>query len=456
MKLFVRSVSPAQVIASRTSGSIHRTWLRFGVLALLLIPLLVACGRGSNDSTTGQISWVEGTRPAEGNVPPAATEPLQPTVEVTLVPQPTGPAVESAATEPPVPPTATTGPAVPTKPVVTGEVLTPEQLQDYQPNELGYVPVLMYHNVVQEYTDEERGDVLFRTEDELRGDLQWLYDHDFYAITLREYIENRITAPAGKHPVVLTFDDSRPNQFYYDVADDGTPTLDPHSVVAILEDFFATHPDFGHAALFAILPIHCFDYEEPSQTPFCQQKLQWLVDNGYEVANHTWDHQDLTDVSTDVFLQKVGDTIEFVQQNTGQLDASEALILPYGNFPDTDVNPDALQEWKWIRNGFDYNGQQYQLWTVVAAGAEPAPSPNSTTFDEMSIARIGGKNEPGPGEGNLFLDFWFGQFESRPDLLYTSDGNPDTITVPEDLPPEQQGTLDVEKIESSGKQLIQY
>ncbi len=75
-----------------------------------------------------------------------------------------------------------------------------------------------------------------------------------------------------------------------------------------------------------------------------------------------------------------------------------------------------------------------QLWTVVAAGAEPGPSPNSTAFDEMSIARIGGKDEPGPGEGNLFLDYWFGQFESRPDLLYTSDGNPDTITVPEVLP----------------------
>mgnify|MGYP000635609133 CR=1 FL=1 len=79
----------------------------------------------------------------------------------------------------------------------------------------------------------------------------------------------------------------------------------PIAAIAILEDFFSTHPDFGHTALFAILPIWCFDYEEPEQEPFCQQKLQWLVDHGYEVANHTWDHQDLTDVSADVFLQKI-------------------------------------------------------------------------------------------------------------------------------------------------------
>jgi peptidoglycan/xylan/chitin deacetylase (PgdA/CDA1 family) len=433
-------------------------------VGLLLLPILAACGFGSGDSNGGQISWTQGTRSPDGIAPPVTTETPQPTAATTVMADPT----EPAATTLPTMPAATSAPTVaattaaaptsagPTKPAVTGQLLSPEQLQEFQPNELGYVPVIMYHNIVQQYTGEEEGDVLFRTEEELRSDLQWLYDHDFHVVTMQDYIENRITAPAGKHPVVLTFDDSRPSQFYYNIAADGSVTTDPHSVVGILEDFFSTHPDFGHTALFAILPIHCFDFEEPTQTPYCQQKLQWLVDNGYEVANHTWDHQDMSNVSTDVFLEKVGDTIEFIQENTGQLSAAEALILPYGSFPDTDVNPDAQQEWEWIRNGFDYNGQHYQLWTVVAAGAEPGPSPNSTAFDEMSIARIGGKNEPGPGEGNLFLDYWFGQFESRPDLLYTSDGNPDTITVPEVLPAEQEGLLDTDKIESEGKQLVQY
>lgn len=441
-------------------SSSRRTWLGLLALTLLLAPVLAACGFGSDDGG-GQISWVQGTRPPDEGAIPVPTDAAQPTVAATLV-DPTfqNPAqtIEVAPTVAPTEavPAPTPTVVLPTQPAVTGTILTADQLQEFQPNELGYVPVFMYHNIVQEYTEEQEGDVLFRTEAEFRDDLQFLYENNFYIVTLEEYISNNISAPAGKHPAVLIFDDSRPNQFYYDVAADGSVTTDPDSAVGILEDFFATHPDFGHTAAFAILPIWCFDFEAPDQTQYCQQKLQWLVENGYEVANHTWDHQELGDVSNDVFLQKVGDTTLWLQEQTGQVSASTALILPYGVFPDTDVNPDALQQWEWIRNGFDYDGQFIQLSTVLAAGAEPAPSPNSVSFDPMSVARIGAKDEPGPGEGNLFLDFWFSQFVSRPDLLYTSDGNPDTITVPEELPGEQVGTLDIEKIAAEGKELIQY
>ena len=70
----------------------------------------------------------------------------------------------------------------------------------------------------------------------------------------------------------------------------------------------------------------------------------------------------------------------------------------------------------------------------------------------MSIARIGGKDDPSAGEADLFLNFWFGQFESNPDLLYTSDGNPDTITIPEGY----LNQLDEEKMAAEGKQVITY
>ncbi len=232
--------------------------------------------------------------------------------------------------------------------------------------------------------------------------------------------------------------------------------MDPHSAIGILEDFFSTHPDFGHTAMFGVIGIWCFDFEAPDQTQYCQQKLQWLVDNGYELANHTWDHQDLSNVTTDVFMQKVGDTTIWLQEQTGQESATTAVVLPYGLFPDTDINPDALDQWHMIRDGFDYDGHHIQLISLMAAGAEPAPSPNSINFDPMSVARIGAKDEPSEGEGNLFLDYWFGQFLERPDLLYTSDGNPDTITVPSVLPPEQDGLLDTEKIAAEGKELIEY
>ncbi|HET9660269.1 MAG TPA: hypothetical protein VFP05_08055, partial [Thermomicrobiales bacterium] len=160
------------------------------MIALLLLPILAACGFGSGDSNGGQISWTQGTRPPDGIAPPVSTEAAQPTVATTVMAEPTQP----ATTPLPTMPAATTDPTVaattaatstsaagePAKPAVTGQILSPEQLQEFQPNELGYVPVIMYHNIVQQYTGEEAGDVLFRTEEELRGDLQWLYDHDFY------------------------------------------------------------------------------------------------------------------------------------------------------------------------------------------------------------------------------------------------------------------------------------
>jgi hypothetical protein len=451
----------------RRSLATTQPWLRLAAISLVLLPVLGACGFGSDD-TDGQISWVQGTRPPDGIAPPpVGTEAVQPTVaptDVAVATQAPGQTPDAALTPgatsvpatlaPTVAPT--TAPAEPTKPIVTGQVLSPDQLQEYQPNELGVVPVFMYHNIVQEYGPGEEGDVLFRTEAELREDLQFLYDNNFYIIPYREYIENRITAPAGKHPAVLVFDDSRPNQFYYNVAADGSLAIDPDSAIGILEDFFSTHPDFGHTAMFGVIEIWCFDFEAPDQTQYCQQKLQWLVDNGYEVANHTLDHQDLSDVTTDTFMEKVGGTTLWLQEQIGQESATGAVVLPYGLFPDTDINPEALDQWHMIRDGFDYQGQHVQLISLLAAGAEPAPSPNSINFDPMSVARIGAKDEPSEGEGNLFLDYWYSQFLERPDLLYTSDGNPDTITVPSVLPPEQEGLLDTERIAAEGKELIEY
>jgi Polysaccharide deacetylase len=421
-----------------------RGFLLLGVGALIL-SILAACGYDSDDNNSGQITWHQGTPPgglAQAQQAQSGVAPTQPPV--------TQPAVETAPTNAP---SATTAPAEPTLPMVTGKILSPEELDLYQPNELGGVPVFMYHNIVPEYEDGQEGDVLWRTIDEFKADLQWLYDHDFYVVTMREYITNQISAPAGKHPFVLTFDDSRPSQFYYLVNDDGSVTIDPNSAIAILEAFFAAHPDFGHTAFFDIIPIHCFDFEEPTQEPYCQQKLKWLVDHGYEVGNHTWDHQDLSDVSNETFKEKVGDTVLWLQEQTGVESASTVLILPFGVFPS---GADSETQWDYIRNGFDYDGQRIKLLSVVAAGAEPAPSPANLSFDPMSIARIGAKNEPAAGEADLFLDYWFSQFEERPDLLYTSDGNPDSITIPETGPDELAGALDEEKVAAEGKEVIVY
>jgi hypothetical protein len=457
----------APLEAPRGRWHVRRTLSLVATLALAIV-VLGACSIGGDDDdpddTGGKITWYQGEPPqeiavaltpegdqaeGEGSADQQAPEQAQQppvsageqteetTTEPTPEPEPT------ATTEPE--PTATTG----SQAASTGAILTDEEIAQYEPNELGNVPVLMYHNIVSEYGPGQEGDVLWRTIDEFKADLQWLYDNDFYVIPFYDYVTNQISAPAGKKPFVLTFDDSRPNQFYYLIGDDGSVTIDPDSAVGIMEEFFAAHPDFGRTAFFSILPIWCFDFEAPDQTPYCQQKLQWLVDNGYEVGNHTWDHQDLYDVSNQVFQQKIVDTSDFLLEMAPSGTAHDILILPYGNFPGGD---NAEQQWQWIRNGWTYEGRDFQLLSVVAAGANPAYSPSSIDFDIMSIARIGAKDYPAEGEADLFFDFWFGQFEERPDLLYTSDGNPDTITFPAGY----ADMLDEEKAAAEGKEVITY
>jgi hypothetical protein len=51
---------------------------------------------------------------------------------------------------------------------------------------------------------------------------------------------------------------------------------------------------------------------------------------------------------------------------------------------------------------------------------------------------------------------WLPEFESGGAILYTSDGNPDTVTVPDPLPGSLDGALDPDLIAASGKTLIQY
>ena len=340
-----------------SSGLVWKTTVRLIVMVAILLPLLAACGfGGDDDEKTGQIQWVEGNPPAESALAPTVDTAAPTEAAVTV---PTEPA--PLPTEPPAP-TAVAA-------AVTGTILTEAELAQYQPNELGQVPVLMYHNVVKEYSGNQQGDVLFRTETEIRSDLDWLYANNFYVVPFYDYLNNQIKAPAGKHPVVITFDDSRPNQFRFLVNADGSTSIDPDSAVGILEDFFAAHPDFGRTAFFSILPIWCFDFEEPEQTQFCDQKLQWLVANGYEVGNHTWDHQDLGDVTNDRFQTVIVDTAKFLDQKAPDGRASGILVLPYGVFP-SGTNRDA--QWDMIRNGFVYEGEPYQLTSVVAAGANPA------------------------------------------------------------------------------------
>jgi peptidoglycan/xylan/chitin deacetylase (PgdA/CDA1 family) len=391
-----------------------------GILTAIVIVLALVDVRNQDQSDSGRIVWLPG-------MPSTITDSSQ----KAETPAPTT-----------VPVTATLPPAS------TAAELSPAQRVALKPNELGGIPVLMYHVISPDPPAVDDG--YTRSVAAFKSDLQELYDRNYFVVALADVVEDRINAPAGKHPVALTFDDGTAGQFRYLVAEDGNVSIDPESAVGILESFFVAHPDFGRGGYFAVPSTMCFDWQgtetEPDQTPFCAQKLKWLIDHGYEVGDHTVEHEDLLDLDDDAFEAAVGGGWVGLQTIVPELVPS-ILAMPFGNYPDQDLHPEQRE---WMRSGFVYDGVEIRLQAALMVGANPAASPASTEWDQLYVARIRAY------DGELGSTEWLNTLSSDPSLVYTSDGNPDTITVPSQLPLSLEGTIDKSRLEQEGKQVIRY
>ncbi len=307
-----------------------------------------------------------------------------------------------------------------------------------RPNEVGQLFVLEYHVFT---TDPDQAGRWVRTLDAFRSDLEWLYEHNFAVVPLRDVFLNRIAAPRGKHPVVLTFDDGTAGQFRFLRQPNGTLRVDPNSAVGVLEAMFTEHPDFGRGGHFGVLPFNCFHVpDEPDQEPYCHAKLRWLDDHGYSVGNHTAGHTDLRDVDDATFTSTIGDAFDWAKAFAPN-SSPDILTLPFGDYPDPKKHPEQL---RWLHDGFTYEGRHVQLLGVLMVGGGPAPSPVSVLWDPMKVPRI--------QASDAVLSHWQTYCEANEDLLYTSDGDPDTITVLRDEPPQLQGAFDPDK--AAGKQVV--
>lgn len=409
----------------------------------MLALLLGACrDSGGRDK---QIDWQEGTPPPETltalapTVVPPATETLAPGLSTATEPT----TAQDVAFE--VAPTSTTmslsdGSA-------NGTLLSSSERMQLRPNEMGQIPILMYHEIVESGSTE---DGYTRTVAEFRSDLQLLYDLGYYVVPLRDIVNNEIRAPVGKHPVALTFDDGTANHFRYLIESDGSAAIDPVSAVGILESFFADHPDFGRGGYFAVPPATCFDWQkagaEPDQTPYCAEKLRWLLDHGYEVGNHTLNHGNLRDLDDQSFAAEVGGGWAGLTALVPGLEPN-ILAVPYGNYPDSDKHSKQRQM---MRDGFSYEGMDISIAGALMVGADPAVSPVSTAWDPLYIARIRAY------DGERGSTEWLNRLAQEPDQLYTSDGDPNTITIPAALPPALEGTFNRTRAETEGKIIVEY
>jgi Polysaccharide deacetylase len=172
-----------------------------------------------------------------------------------------------------------------------------------------------------------------------------------------------------------------------------------------------------------------------------------MVDHGYEIGNHTWQHTNLTNIPNQEFMMTLGEPQIYMTNLLGDHpgNASDILTLPYGTTPDGDLHPDQRVM---LRDGFHYNGHQIHFRGALLVGADPAPSPASTHWDKLWIPRVQMFDES--------TDFWFGMIERGEIVVYTSDGNPTTISVPDPLHASLESLFNVEGLTSSGKTIIRY
>jgi hypothetical protein len=90
----------------------------------------------------------------------------------------------------------------------------------------------MYHEIGGKPVRKDPA--LVRTPDQFRQDLETLYAAGFLPVNMSDIASNSIDLPAGKSPVVLTFDDARGSQFKL-IETDNAMKIDPDCALGIMD-----------------------------------------------------------------------------------------------------------------------------------------------------------------------------------------------------------------------------
>ncbi|MCA1824179.1 MAG: polysaccharide deacetylase family protein [Mycobacteriales bacterium] len=279
------------------------------------------------------------------------------------------------------------------------------QARHVHANELGVVPVLMYHEIVP----RRRGE-FDRTPAEFRQELGALYVAGFRPVTAAEYVTGRFRLPAGTSPVVLTFDDAYRNQFAR--LADGRP--DPSTAVGMLLAFARTHPGFRPVATMYV-------NREPFGTPRYAPLLRDLHARGFELGDHTFSHEPLGS-KDDVAVQREIALGQRVITDVVPSAHVTTFALPLGVMP---------QHHQFARRGSS-GGIRYAMDGVFRVGAGPAPSPYSRRFDPGGIPRIRSSAWTG-GPPNFGSAYWLAWLRSHPGKRYVSDGDARFVSFPRSL-----------------------
>ena len=293
-----------------------------------------------------------------------------------------------------------------------------KKLKEDNINELGKVPIMMYHgikNISDSDTSYVGGNVdkdgYTRTVESFRRDLEMYYQKGYRMIKLSDYINGDIDVEYGYSPIIITFDDGNDNNIKVTgLDDDGNIIIDKNSAVGVLEEFKKKYPSYNVTAIFFVTNALF------NQPEYNEKILHWLVDNGYEVGNHTRGHDNFSNIDIYKTQESVGYMYDKLENILGD-EYSKIVALPFGSpYNRTHEN------YKYILDGV-YNEKKYHTEAALRVGWEPEISPFNKDFDKTFLKRCRAYDNNGK---DFDIEMVFRMLETN---RYISDGNMDTIVT---------------------------
>jgi hypothetical protein len=252
------------------------------------------------------------------------------------------------------------------------------------PNESGQIPILEYHLIGETEARWTRERTRFRE------DLELLYQRGYRPITAAELVDNTIDLPAGLSPVVFTFDDASPSHFRYLERPDGTLEIDPTSAVGIWLDFARSKPDWPNKAVFCVLSGAAAGRSffgdkgiEGQKSAWRHQKIRFLVEQGFEICNHTLWHAQL-DKYSDAVVQEQIARLNLAVDSAVPGYQIRTFALPLGVWP-KDRELARRGAWTDPKSGRTI---AYSFDAVLEVAGGPNVSPTDPKFKPHSLNRV--------------------------------------------------------------------
>ena len=284
------------------------------------------------------------------------------------------------------------------------------------PNELGHIPVVEYHLIVDKDAQYSRDRVHFAQ------DLEFIYQKGYRPVTISQLLDRKINLPRGLSPIVFVFDDASPSQFRY-IEKNGQLEIDPTSGMGIWLAFRKKHPDWTNGAVFCMLSGAAAGRSlfgdkgiEGQKSEWRYKKLQFMHEQGFELCNHTLWHANLAKYSDAVVQEQIA---------RGQMAIDSAVpgykvrtfALPLGVWP---KNRALAKSGSWTDPKTKIV-TRYDNQAILEVSGGPTKSPYDPAFNPLSITRI-------EVVGNQMQQVL--EKMDKNGTRYVSDGNPATIAKP--------------------------